>query len=59
MIGFGLLSCGRIAKRRLGHRPELFPQAYRDQDIMILSPPMFAEIPPKQQLTAIALVRES
>ena len=45
------------AYHRLGHRPELFPNAYRDQS-RILSPPMFAEITPEQQRSVIDLVRE-
>jgi dTDP-4-amino-4,6-dideoxygalactose transaminase len=42
---------------RLGHRPEQFPNAYRDQG-RILSLPMFAEITPEQQRTVIDLVRD-
>jgi dTDP-4-amino-4,6-dideoxygalactose transaminase len=45
------------AYRRLGHRPEQFPNAYRDQG-RILSLPMFAEITPEQQRTVIDLVRD-
>ena len=45
------------AYRRLGHRPEQFPNAYRDQ-ARILSLPMFAEITPEQQRTVIDLVRD-
>ena len=45
------------AYRRLGHRPEQFPNAYRDQS-RILSLPMFAEITPEQQRTVIDLVRD-
>ena len=45
------------AYRRLGHRPEQFPNAYRDQS-RILSLPMFAEIAPDQQRAVIDLVRE-
>jgi dTDP-4-amino-4,6-dideoxygalactose transaminase len=45
------------AYRRLGHRPEQFPNAYRDQG-RILSLPMFAEITPEQQLTVADLVRD-
>jgi len=45
------------AYRRFDHRPEQFPNAYRDQS-GILSLPMFAEITPEQQQTVINLVRE-
>ena len=45
------------AYRRLGLRPEQFPNAYRAQS-KILSLPMFAEITPEQQQTVIDLVRE-
>lgn len=45
------------AYRRLGHRPEQFPNAHRAQS-KILSLPMFAEITPDQQRTVINLVRE-
>jgi len=45
------------AYRRLGHRPEQFPNAHRDQG-RILSLPMFAEITPEQQRTVIDLVRD-
>jgi dTDP-4-amino-4,6-dideoxygalactose transaminase len=45
------------AYRRLGHRPEQFPNAHRDQG-QILSLPMFAEITPEQQRTVMNLVRE-
>jgi len=44
------------AYSRFGHRPEEFPNAYRDQS-KILSLPMFAEITPEQQRTVIDLVR--
>jgi dTDP-4-amino-4,6-dideoxygalactose transaminase len=42
--------------RRLGHRPEQFPNAYRHQE-RILSLPMFAEITGEQQKTVIDLIR--
>jgi dTDP-4-amino-4,6-dideoxygalactose transaminase len=42
--------------RRLGHRPEQFPNAYRHQG-RILSLPMFAEITGEQQNTVIDLIR--
>src|SRR3982075_165770 len=45
------------AYRRLGHRPEQFPNAVRAQG-KILSLPMFAEITPEQQRTVMDLVRE-
>lgn len=45
------------AYRRLDHRPEQFPNAYRDQS-RILSLPMFAEITPEQQRIVIDLVRD-
>src|ERR1700722_3845569 len=45
------------AYRRLGHSPEQFPNAYRDQS-RILSLPMFAEIAPDQQRAVIDLVRD-
>jgi dTDP-4-amino-4,6-dideoxygalactose transaminase len=41
---------------RLGHRPEQFPNAHRDQS-RILSLPMFAEITREQQDEVIDLVR--
>ena len=41
---------------RLKHRPEQFPNAFRDQG-QILSLPMFAEIT-RQQLEVIDLVRK-
>jgi dTDP-4-amino-4,6-dideoxygalactose transaminase len=44
------------AYRRLDHRPEQFPNAYRAQS-KILSLPMFAEITPEQQRRVIDLVR--
>jgi dTDP-4-amino-4,6-dideoxygalactose transaminase len=44
------------AYRRLDHRPEQFPNAYRAQS-KILSLPMFAEITPEQQRVVIDLVR--
>ena len=44
------------AYRRFGHRPEQFPNAHRQQG-MILSLPMFAEITADQQRTVIDLVR--
>ena len=44
------------AYRRLGHRPEQFPNAHRDQG-EILSLPMFAEITREQQDEVIDLVR--
>ena len=42
---------------RLQHRPEQFPNAYRDQS-KILSLPMFAEITLEQQRTVIELVND-
>ncbi len=42
---------------RLNHRPEQFPNAFRQQS-RILSLPMFAEITPDQQRTVIELVRD-
>jgi dTDP-4-amino-4,6-dideoxygalactose transaminase len=45
------------AYRRFGHRPEQFPNAFRQQST-ILSLPMFAEITSDQQGTVINLVRE-
>jgi dTDP-4-amino-4,6-dideoxygalactose transaminase len=45
------------AYRRLGHRPEQFPNAHRAQS-QILSLPMFAEITPEQQRAVIDLVRQ-
>jgi len=45
------------AYRRLGHRPEQFPNAHRAQS-KILSLPMFAEITPDQQRKVTSLVRE-
>jgi dTDP-4-amino-4,6-dideoxygalactose transaminase len=45
------------AYRRLGHRPEQFPNAHRDQS-RLLSLPMFAEITPEQQRSVIDLFRE-
>jgi dTDP-4-amino-4,6-dideoxygalactose transaminase len=45
------------AYRRLGLRPEQFPNAHRAQS-EILSLPMFAEITPEQQRTVIDLVRK-
>jgi dTDP-4-amino-4,6-dideoxygalactose transaminase len=45
------------AYRRFEHRPEQFPNAYRDQG-QILSLPMFAEITRQQQDAVIGLVRE-
>ena len=45
------------AYSRLGHVPEQFPNAYRDQD-SILSLPMFAEITREQQDEVIDLVRQ-
>ena len=45
------------AYSRLKHRPEQFPNAYRDQGC-ILSLPMFAEITPDQQRTVVDLIRE-
>ena len=45
------------AYRRLGHRPEQFPNAHRAQG-KILSLPMFAEITPDQQRKVTSLVRE-
>src|SRR5436305_10889661 len=45
------------AYSRFGHRPEQFPNVYRDQS-KILSLPMFAEITPEQQRTVIELVRK-
>jgi dTDP-4-amino-4,6-dideoxygalactose transaminase len=44
------------AYARFKHRPEQFPNAYRDQS-RILSLPMFAEITPMQQDEVIALIR--
>ena len=44
------------AYRRLGHRPEQFPNADRHQG-RILSLPMFAEITAQQQQTVIDLIR--
>lgn len=44
------------AYERLGHRPEQFPNAYRDQG-QILSLPMFAEITRAQQDEVIGLVQ--
>jgi dTDP-4-amino-4,6-dideoxygalactose transaminase len=44
------------AYRRLGYRPEQFPNAHGDQS-QILSLPMFAEITPEQQGAVIDLVR--
>src|ERR1700704_1062643 len=44
------------AYKRLGHRPEQFPNAHRQQS-RILSLPMFAEITADQQRTVIDLVR--
>ena len=44
------------AYSRFGHRPEQFPNAYRQQSA-ILSLPMFAEITADQQRTVIDLVR--
>ena len=41
---------------RFKHRPEQFPNAYRDQS-RILSLPMFAEITPMQQDEVITLIR--
>jgi dTDP-4-amino-4,6-dideoxygalactose transaminase len=45
------------AYQRLGHRPEQFPNAHRDQG-RILSLPMFAEITPAQQDEVIDLIRK-
>ena len=45
------------AYQRLGHRPEQFPNAHRDQS-RILSLPMFAEITADQQRAVIELVRQ-
>lgn len=44
------------AYSRFGHRPEQFPNAYRQQT-RILSLPMFAEITGQQQQTVVDLVR--
>jgi dTDP-4-amino-4,6-dideoxygalactose transaminase len=44
------------AYRRLGHHPEQFPNAYRDQS-RILSLPMFAEITRAQQDEVIDVIR--
>lgn len=44
------------AYSRFGHRPEQFPNAHRQQS-MILSLPMFAEITADQQRTVIDLMR--
>jgi dTDP-4-amino-4,6-dideoxygalactose transaminase len=44
------------AYRRLGHRPEQFPNASRHQS-RILSLPMFAEITAQQQETVVDLIR--
>jgi dTDP-4-amino-4,6-dideoxygalactose transaminase len=44
------------AYSRFGHRPEMFPNAYRQQK-RILSLPMFAEITAQQQQTVVDLVR--
>jgi dTDP-4-amino-4,6-dideoxygalactose transaminase len=44
------------AYARFKHRPEQFPNAYRDQS-RILSLPMFAEITPMQQDEVITLIR--
>jgi dTDP-4-amino-4,6-dideoxygalactose transaminase len=41
----------------LGHRPEEFPNAFRQQG-RILSLPMFAEISREQQYKVVQLVRE-
>ncbi|WP_029582559.1 DegT/DnrJ/EryC1/StrS aminotransferase family protein [Bradyrhizobium sp. URHD0069] len=43
------------AYRRLGHRPEQFPNAHRHQG-RILSLPMFAEITAQQQKTVVDLI---
>jgi dTDP-4-amino-4,6-dideoxygalactose transaminase len=45
------------AYRRLGHHPEQFPNAHRDQG-RILSLPMFAEITPAQQEEVIDVIRK-
>jgi dTDP-4-amino-4,6-dideoxygalactose transaminase len=45
------------AYSRFGHRPEQFPNAHRQQS-MILSLPMFAEITRDQQRAVIDLIRE-
>jgi dTDP-4-amino-4,6-dideoxygalactose transaminase len=45
------------AYARLGHRPEEFPNAFRQQG-RILSLPMFAEISREQQQKVVQLVRE-
>src|ERR1700709_598076 len=45
------------AYARLGHRPEEFPNAFRQQG-RILSLPMFAEISQEQQHKVVQLVRE-
>ena len=44
------------AYNRLGHRPEQFPNAFRQQE-RILSLPMFAEITPEQQSQVIDVIR--
>ena len=44
------------AYRRFGHRPEQFPNAYRQQN-RILSLPMFAEITADQQKTVMDLIQ--
>lgn len=43
------------AYKRLGHRPEQFPNAQRNQTC-ILSLPLFAEITKEQQATVIDLI---
>ena len=45
------------AYSRLKHSPGQFPNAYREQG-MILSLPMFAEITPAQQNEVVGLVRD-